>query len=98
MVGVLLDGPAIEADEAEQVSERLAGWSQKYPDVAIERVITRESPAVSLLVWAARAQLVVVGSRGHGEYAGLVLGSVSNALLHRAVCSVAVVRDVDAQS
>lgn len=94
MAGVVLDWAAIDVEEAEQLSERLAGWSRKYPDVPVERVITRESPATGLLTWATRAQLVVVGSRGHGEFAGLVLGSVSNALLHRAACSVAVVRDI----
>jgi len=94
MAGVVLDWPAIEVEEAERLSERLAGWSEKYPGVPVERVVTRESPAASLLTWTDRAQLVVVGSRGHGEFAGLVLGSVSNALLHRSACSVAVVRDM----
>ncbi|HET6393910.1 MAG TPA: universal stress protein [Blastococcus sp.] len=36
--------------------------------------------------------MVVVGSRGHGEFAGLVLGSVTNALVHKAACPVAIVR------
>ena len=46
----------------------------------------------ALLDQAARAQLVVVGSRGHGEIAGLLLDSVSNALVHGAGCPVAIVR------
>lgn len=74
------------------LAERLAGWADKYPDVAVERVVARDRPAHALLAQAARGQLVVVGSRGRGEFAGLVLGSVSNTLLHRSPCPVAVAR------
>ncbi|WP_308284467.1 universal stress protein [Pseudonocardia oceani] len=91
-VAVLLDREAIEDGEHRQLVEGLAGWAEKFPDVAVERVVIRDLPAHALLERAARAQLVVVGSRGRGEFAGLVLGSVSNALLHRAPCPVAVVR------
>lgn len=65
---------------------------QKYPDTPVVRVLTRDRPAHSLLVEAAAAQLVVVGSRGRGPFSGLILGSVSHALLHRSPCPVAIVR------
>lgn len=78
---------------AELLAERLAGWSEKYPDVTVERVLTRRpSAAEVLLAQAANAQLVVVGTGGRGALTGLVLGSVSQALLHHAPCPVAVVR------
>ncbi|MEU8363779.1 universal stress protein [Nonomuraea sp. NPDC048882] len=38
------------------------------------------------------AELLVVGSHGYGTFAGMVLGSVSHALLHHAPCPLAVVR------
>lgn len=70
----------------------VAPWEAKYP----EAEITLEAaplPPVRLLVDAsARAALVVVGSRGHSELADLLLGSVSQSLLHHAGCPVAVVR------
>jgi len=91
-VAPLLDREAIEDDEREALAERLAGWGEKYPDVRVERVVTREHPARALVDRSQRAQLVVVGSRGRGGFAGLVLGSVSHAVLHRAHCPVAVVR------
>ncbi|WP_433555380.1 universal stress protein [Pseudonocardia xinjiangensis] len=88
----LLDWDVIEAEEREVLAERLAGWGEKYPDVEVGRLVTPDRPARALVEESRRAQLVVVGSRGRGAAAGLLLGSVSHAVLHRAHCSVAVVR------
>jgi nucleotide-binding universal stress UspA family protein len=90
----LLDWDAIDADEHRLLAERLAGWSEKYPDVAVRRVVARDRPAHALIEQATvtAAQLVVVGSRGRGSAAGLMLGSVSHAVLHHSPCPVVVVR------
>jgi nucleotide-binding universal stress UspA family protein len=96
-VAPLLDWDAIEADEHRLLGEWLAGWSERYPDVPVERVVTRDRPARTLVEQSGRAQLVVVGSRGRGGISGLLLGSVSHALLHHAKCPVAVVRPTDAE-
>ena len=88
----LLDWDVIDSDEREVLAERLAGWSEKYPDVPVRRLVARDRPARTLVEESGRAQLVVVGSRGRGGFHGLLLGSVSQALLHHAHCPVAVVR------
>ena len=82
----------MEADEREVLADRLAGWAEKYPDVTVRRLVARDRPARALVEESGRAQLVVVGSRGRGGISGLLLGSVSQALLHHAACPVAVVR------
>jgi nucleotide-binding universal stress UspA family protein len=91
----LLDFDAIAAEEAEVLAERLAGWSATYPDVAVRRAVLRDRPAHALVEQSAAAQLLVVGSRGRGGLAGMLLGSVSQAVLHHAHCPVAVVRPAD---
>lgn len=74
------------------LDEAVAGWSQKYPAVQVRKVLVRELPVGALLAEAKDAQLIVVGSRGHGGFAGLMLGSVSQGLLHRErPCPLAVV-------
>ena len=90
-VAPLLDD-ALESDEREVLAERLAGWSQEYLDVDVRRLVVRDRPARALVQESASAQLVVVGSRGRGGLAGMLLGLVSHALLHHAHCPVAVVR------
>ncbi|MEU6700704.1 universal stress protein [Pseudonocardia sp. NPDC046786] len=91
-VAVLVDHQAWETEERALLAERLAGWSGKYPDVEVDRVVVQDRPAHALVQGSADAGLVVVGSRGRGGLAGLVLGSVGQAVLRHAQCPVLVVR------
>lgn len=87
-----LDWPAVAADEERLLVERLAGWQDKYPDVEVRRVLTKDRPVRSLLDAAVGARLLVVGARGRGGVPGMLLGSTSQSLLHLAACPLAVVR------
>ncbi len=63
-----------------------------FPDVRVSVEVVEGTPGRRPAHAADQAELLVVGSRGHGALAGMVLGSVSQALLHVAPCPVAVVR------
>jgi nucleotide-binding universal stress UspA family protein len=91
------DIPSIEwsAQQAvgeEALSERLAGFRERYPDVAVRRKIVLDAPARHLLDEAESAQLLVVGSRGRGGFSGMLLGSVSTAVAQAARVPVIVAR------
>ena len=87
---VLVD--TFEGEELRWLSEELAGWQEKYPDVDVRRAV-RHGGAVGVIAAAsAGAELVVVGSRGRGGFRTLLLGSISHGVLHHAHCPVMVVR------
>lgn len=73
------------------VAERLAGWSEEYPDVNVEHRVVMDRPDAAILERAKGAQLVVVGSRGRGGISGLLLGSTSIKVLRSSECPVMVV-------
>jgi nucleotide-binding universal stress UspA family protein len=74
------------------VAESVAGAMADHPDVECETRLISGSAARALLVTAESASLMVVGSRGRGGFTGLLLGSVSQSVLHHAPCPVAIVR------
>lgn len=79
-------------EEERLLSEAVAGVRADHPDVHLE------PEAIPVVAWraladaSAAATLVVVGSRGRGAFTGMLLGSVSQQVLHHAECPVAVVR------
>jgi nucleotide-binding universal stress UspA family protein len=90
--------PEVEDEHARQTAEsdRLASfvapWRDKFPAVAVTAVAVKGQAAAGLVDASTTAQLVVVGSRGRGGFAGLLLGSVALHLVHHASCPVLVVR------
>lgn len=73
------------------LSEALAGWREKYPDVEVHSGVIRDDPVPGLVAESVGQSLLVVGTRGRHALAGTLLGSVSQGVLHHAICPVAAV-------
>jgi nucleotide-binding universal stress UspA family protein len=84
--------PALQRRADETLSERLAGWQERYPDVRVRPIVALNRPVHQLLERSETAQLTVVGSHGRGGFAGMLLGSVSLAVAESARTPVLVVR------
>ncbi|MCZ7461803.1 universal stress protein [Streptomyces sp. WMMC940] len=84
-------GALTEAEER-LLAEALAGRRATYPGVPVEHEVVRADTRKALIEASGSAQILVVGARGRGGFKGLLLGSVSQAMLHHADCPVAVVR------
>ena len=60
---------------------------------AVEQRVEQGHPAAVLVAASEQAQLLVIGSHGHGVFAASLLGSVSHKCIHHAQCPVVVVRE-----
>jgi len=86
-----VDWPGVRDEQVKAVADRLAGWAEAHPEVAVEIVVVPDAAARELVARSAGAALVVVGSRGRGRSAKALLGSVSQVVLQHAECPVALV-------
>ena len=86
-----------QADEQERslVAEAVAGFAAEYLTVDVRRHVVRGHPVAELVRQSENAALLVLGTRGRGSVKGLVLGSVSQGVLHDARCPVAVISSPD---
>lgn len=64
----------------------------RAPELRVHSIISEQSPAKAIIDAGKEADLLVVGSRGHGGFAALLLGSVSRTVLQHSAVPVVVVR------
>ncbi|GGM68284.1 universal stress protein [Dactylosporangium sucinum] len=89
---LLFDAAEVRRALFEEAAEEVATTAVRHPGVAWDFHGLTGDAIGALARRSRQAQLVVVGNRGHGGFAGLLLGSVSLRLLHRADCPVLIAR------
>lgn len=89
----LPDDLDFEADAKAMLESVIKEVLGSDPGIALNTHVTEGHPARVLTEESKGASLIVVASRGHGEFAGMLLGSVSEYLTAHSHCPVVVVRD-----
>ena len=89
--GYVLPIDEIDSRERRALIRRVRPFHDEHPTVRIECRAERGQPVETFLAIARDARMLVVGSRGRGGFAALLLGSVSELCLHHAACPVLVV-------
>ncbi|RVX47692.1 nucleotide-binding universal stress UspA family protein [Nonomuraea polychroma] len=84
--------PDGEQDALRALQELVADGRAHHPGIDVVAEVIHGHPIEVLKEAATRADLLVVGSRGHGQLTGMIMGSISQALLHHAPGPLAIVR------
>jgi len=63
-----------------------------HPEVEVRKIVNKGRAADTLMAAAEGADMLVVGNRGRGGFAGLRLGSVSQSIAHHSPCPLVIVR------
>jgi nucleotide-binding universal stress UspA family protein len=90
--GYVQDAWTPEADAREILSDALTAVFHDDLPEQLTQVVTQGSAATTLIDESSHAQMIVVGSRGYGGFAGLLMGSVSSAVAQHAHCPVLITR------
>jgi len=91
----ILAQTALEKEAGTMLSETVAGWGTKYPDVVVTHALRRGGAATVLLEYSNAASMVVVGRRPRGEFQATVMGSTSRSLTAHSPCPVVIVHSPD---
>ena len=84
--------PDSKQGTAENLLNEIKEVLGEEPSVRVQPIVKQGNPAKVLIEQSENAQLLVVGTRGHGGFRGLMLGSVSQHVAAYAKCPVTVVR------
>ena len=79
-------------DALELLDRFVADLDERNPAVDVRTAVEEGNPAEVPIERSKESDLLVVGSRGHGGFAGMLLGSVSQHLVAHASCPVVVIR------
>jgi nucleotide-binding universal stress UspA family protein len=90
---MVMPGAQWDAEARNTLRSAVAPASSERPRVAVEQRVVEGHPVEVLLHEARDADLLVVGNRGLGGFAGALLGSVSQHCVHHATCPVVVIHD-----
>jgi nucleotide-binding universal stress UspA family protein len=88
--------PGVSIDEAQRIASRGGQIArERQPDLHVDVHAVMGSAGTGLVAESDGAALLVVGSRGHGSLAGVLLGSVAANVAAHAACPVVVIRGAD---
>ncbi len=90
--GYVSSSEELERAVLDELQRSVRGFAQRFPDVGVSCLAVQGSPAKSLIDASATARMLVVGSRGLGGLAEMLLGSVSDQVIRHAHCPVLVVK------
>jgi nucleotide-binding universal stress UspA family protein len=89
----MVDTANYAESSAKALAEAVADTVSPESPVRIRQLVVEDYAARALLKAAEGADMLVVGSRGHGGFTGALLGSVSQHCAHHAHCPVVVIRE-----